>query len=161
MRAPQPLSNAHVITDFQSTRPSLNEWLTTRAMANEAQGASRSFVICEGDGNKVIGYYCLTQGAIGHDIVSAKFKRNMPNPLPVTVLGRLAVDHRHAGKGLGMALLKDAVLRSRLAALQAASRGLFVQALDEEAVGFYIKFGFSRSPSQPLYLMLSLLEQDI
>jgi GNAT superfamily N-acetyltransferase len=156
MRAPEPLNRAHIVSGFNSTRSSLNAWLIDRAISNEEQGASRSFVICEGDTQKVIGYYCLAQGAIGHDDVSAKFKRNMPNPLPVTVLGRLAVDQNHAGKGLGVALLKDAVLRSRLAAMQAASRGIFVQALDEEAAAFYLKFGFTRSPSQPLYLMLSL-----
>lgn len=157
MRAPEPLNKAHILSEFNCTRASLNAWLVDRAMANEAQGASRTFVICEGESAMVIGYYCLTQGAIGHDAVSAKFKRNMPNPLPVTVLGRLAIDKNHAGKGLGMALLKDAVLRSRLAALHAASRGIFVQALDDEAAAFYLKFGFTRSPSQPLHLMLSLL----
>ncbi len=156
MRAPEPLSKAHILHGINSSRTSLNAWLIDRALANEAQGASRSFVICEGDTQKVIGYYCLAQGAIGHDAVSAKFKKNMPNPLPVTVLGRLAIDQNHAGKGLGMALLKDAVLRARLASIQAASRGIFVQALDEEAAGFYLKFGFIRSPSEPLYLMLSL-----
>jgi predicted N-acetyltransferase YhbS len=156
MRAPEPLTKAHILHGFNSTRTSLNAWLIDRALANEEQGASRTFVICAGGTQKVIGYYCLTQGAIGHDAVSAKFKRNMPNPLPVTVLGRLAVDQAWAGKGLGAALLKDAVLRSRLAAVQAASRGIFVQALDEEAATFYLKFGFTRSPSEPLYLMLSL-----
>jgi GNAT superfamily N-acetyltransferase len=156
MRAPEPLSKAHILQDFNSSRASLNAWLIDRALANEEQGASRTFVICEGDTQKVIGYYCLAQGAIGHDAVSAKFKKNMPNPLPVTVLGRLAIDQSFAGKGLGMALLRDAVLRSRLASKQAASRGIFVQALDEKAAGFYLKFGFTRSPTQPLYLMLSL-----
>lgn len=156
MRAPEPLSKVHILQGFNCTRASLNAWLINRAMANEEQGASRTFVICEGDTQKVIGYYCLAQGAIGHDAVSAKFKKNMPNPLPVTVLGRLAIDQNYAGKGLGIALLKDAVLRSRLAAAHAASRGIFVQALDEEAAGFYLKFGFTRSLTQPLYLMLSL-----
>jgi predicted N-acetyltransferase YhbS len=156
MRAPEPLNKLHILVGFSSSRTSLNSWLVDRAIANEEQGASRTFVICEGDSQKVIGYYCLTQGAIGHDAVSAKFKRNMPNPLPVTVLGRLAVDQHHAGQGLGLALLKDAVLRARLAAVQAASRGIFVQALDEQAASFYLKFGFTRSPSEPLYLMLSL-----
>jgi GNAT superfamily N-acetyltransferase len=156
MRAPEPLSKAHILHGFNSTRASLNVWLVDRALANEEQGASRTFVICKGDSQIVIGYYCLAQGAIGHDAVSAKFKKNMPDPLPVTVLGRLAIDQSFAGKGLGMALLKDAVLRSRLASIQAASRGIFVQALDEEAAGFYLKFGFTRSPTQPLYLMLSL-----
>lgn len=156
MRAPEPLCKAHILHSFNSNRASLNAWLIDRALANEEKGASRTFVICEDDTQKVIGYYCLAQGAIGHDAVSAKFKKNMPNPLPVTVLGRLAIDQNHAGQGLGMALLKDAVLRSRLAATHAASRGIFVQALDEEAAGFYLKFGFTRSPTEPLYLMLSL-----
>ena len=132
MRAPEPLTKTHVLTGFNSARASLNGWLIDRAMSNEEQGA------------------------IGHDAVSAKFKKNMPNPLPVTVLGRLAVDQSHAGRGIGIALLRDAVLRARLASVHAASRGIFVQALDEEAASFYLKFGFSRSPSEPLYLMLAL-----
>jgi GNAT superfamily N-acetyltransferase len=156
MRAPEPLTKAHILTGFNSARASLNAWLIDRAMSNEERGASRTFVICEGNTQVVVGYYCLAQGAIGHDAVSAKFKKNMPNPLPVTVLGRLAVDQSYAGKGLGMALLKDAVLRARLASVHAASRGVFVQALDEEAAAFYLKFGFTRSPSEPLYLMLPL-----
>ncbi len=156
MRAPEPLTKTHVLTGFNSARASLNGWLIDRAMSNEEQGASRTFVICEGNTQNVIGYYCLAQGAIGHDAVSAKFKKNMPNPLPVTVLGRLAVDQSHAGRGIGIALLRDAVLRARLASVHAASRGIFVQALDEEAASFYLKFGFSRSPSEPLYLMLAL-----
>lgn len=154
MRAPEPLTKAHVLTGFNSARVSLNAWLIDRAMGNEEQGASRTFVICEENTQNVISYYCLAQGAIGHDAVSAKSKKNMPNPLPVTVLGRLAVVQSHAGKGLGVALLKDAVLRARLASIQVASRGIFVQALDEEAASFYFKFGFTRSPSEPLYLML-------
>lgn len=156
MRPPEPLNRLHDIKDFNSSRDSLNNWLKQRAVANEEQGASRTFVICDGDSKRVIGYYCLAQGAVGHDVVSAKFKKNMPNPIPVTVLGRLAVDQAWARKGLGMALLKDAVLRSRQAATMIGSRGMFVQALDEEAATFYLKFGFTSSPTQPLYLMLSL-----
>jgi GNAT superfamily N-acetyltransferase len=156
MSAPEPLNASHILEEFKSTRLSLNSWLNERAMLNEREGASRTFVICDGAGTKVIGYYCLAQGAIGHDVVSAKFKRNMPNPIPVTVLGRLAVDARFSGRGLGSALLKDAVLRCRAAAKIAGARGIFVQALDEEAAEFYVKFGFVRSPVNGLWLVMGL-----
>jgi GNAT superfamily N-acetyltransferase len=157
MRAPEPLEASHVLEGFNSGSLSLNRWLKERAMFNEREGASRTFVICDGDTQDVIGYYCLAQGAIGHDAVSAKFKRNMPNPIPVTVLGRLAVDSRFAGQGLGSALLKDAVLRCKAAGKIAGARGIFVQALDEDAAGFYVKFGFARSPVNGLWLMMGLV----
>lgn len=156
MRGPEPLSDSHQLAQFNCTRPSLNSWLIERALANEHNGASRCFVVCQGEGKRVIGYYCLAQGAIGHDEVSSKLRKNMPNPLPVTILGRLAIDQEFAGQGLGRALLKDAILRAKAAAQIAASRGVLVQALDEEAANFYLKFGFLRSPTKPMYLMLSL-----
>jgi GNAT superfamily N-acetyltransferase len=157
MRAPEPLEASHVLEGFNSASLSLNRWLKERAMFNEREGASRTFVICERESNHVMGYYCLAQGAIGHDVVSAKFKRNMPNPIPMTVLGRLAVDVRFTGRGFGQALLKDAVLRCRAAGKIAGARGIFVQALDEEAAGFYVKFGFVRSPVNGLWLVMGLV----
>lgn len=81
----------------------------------------------------------------------------MPDPIPVTLLGRLAVDQRSAGKGLGSALLQDAFLRARKASEIVASRGLMVHALDEEAKSFYVKFGFLTSPTMPMLLIKSFM----
>jgi ribosomal protein S18 acetylase RimI-like enzyme len=158
MRSPQPLSDEHDLSRFNCSRASLNTWLQERAIENQRNGASRSFVICENDTPRVIGYYCLAQGALGHDSVSSKFRKNMPDPMPVTVLGRLAVDQSFAGLGLGSALLRDAVERAQYAARIVAARGLIVHALDEEAAAFYGKFGFTRSAKLPLLMMLSLVQ---
>lgn len=155
MRAPEPLSVVHALDSFESTRPQLDAWLKTRALANETFGASRTYVLCKSDSSVVVGFYCLSQGAIGHSQVSSKFRRNMPDPIPVTLLGRLAVGKTWTGKGLGGAMLQDAVLRSRQVATIVASRGMLVHALDEEAAGFYQKFGFTRSAALPLMLVLS------
>jgi GNAT superfamily N-acetyltransferase len=156
MKAPEPISPAHIVREFKCSHDSLNVWLHERALKNELIGASRTFVICLPETKRVIGYYCLSQGAIGHELLSAKDKRNMPDPLPATILGRLAIDKDWAGKGLGTVLLQDAIRRSKQASLQAASKGVFVQALDENAANFYVKFGFKILPTDPLYLILSL-----
>jgi GNAT superfamily N-acetyltransferase len=154
MRAPEPISGSHGIADFASTNEGLNAWLKERALLNEQRGASRTFVICESQ--KVIGYYCLSQGAVAHQDVSAKLRRNMPDPIPVTLLGRLAVDRRWSGQGLGRGLLQDAVLRCQQASRIVASAGILVHAFDEPAAHFYLKYGFARSPKSPLHLMMSL-----
>ncbi len=154
MKPPEPLALHHGLDSFESARPVLNIWLKTRARINETYGASRTFVVCAEKGHDVIGYYCLSQGAIGHEQVSSKFRRNMPDPIPVTLLGRLAVDQRFAGKGLGAALLKDAVLRAKHAATIVASRGMIVHALDDEAATFYARYGFVGAPKMPLLMVL-------
>jgi GNAT superfamily N-acetyltransferase len=154
MKPPEPLAAHHGLDNFECTRPVLNTWLKTRARINETYGASRTFVICEEANTEVIGYYCLSQGAIGHNQVSSKFRRNMPDPIPVTLLGRLAVDQRFSGKGFGAAFLQDAVLRARHAATIVASRGMIVHALDDDAALFYGRYGFVGAPKVPLLMVL-------
>jgi predicted N-acetyltransferase YhbS len=154
MRAPEPISGSHDAASFASTSESLNSWLRERALLNEQRGASRTFVIC--DEQKVVGYYYLSQGAVAHQDVSAKSRRNMPDPIPITLLGRLAVDRKWSGQGLGGELLHDAVIRCRQASQLVASAAILVHAVDESAAKFYLKHGFARSPKSPLYLMMSL-----
>ena len=110
MDAPVPLTDTHRLDSFHCTESNLEIWLKQRALKNQLDGASRTFVVCEGEA--VVGYYCLSAGSVSRNDVPGGIRRNMPEPIPVVVLGRLAVDSRWMGKGLGRGMLKDAVLRT-------------------------------------------------
>jgi GNAT superfamily N-acetyltransferase len=153
--APQPLSSTHVCAEFDCGEPVLNDWLKQRALVNQASGARRTFVVADA-GQRVLGYYALAAGAVAQREASGGIRRNMPDPIPVMVLGRLAVDRRAQGQQLGGALLKDAVLRCLRVAQDAGVRALLVHALNEEARAFYVHYGFAASPANPMTLMLRL-----
>ena len=154
LSAPQPLSDRHQLADFESGEPSLDDWLKRRAARNQANGSSRTYVVCEGDA--VIGYYCLAAGAIGHAEAPPSLKRNRPDPVPVLVLGRLAIHKEHHQKGIGTALLNDAIRRAMQAADIAGITALLVQAISEQARRFYLSRGFVESPIKPMTLCLIL-----
>jgi len=151
---PSPISADHVLDGFECGEPSLDEWLKKRALKNHASGASRCFVICHGA--DVVGYYSLSAGAIRHESVTKALRRNMPAPLPVLVLGRLAIDLRHQNQGLGSALLRDAMIRAVKVSGDAGIFALMVHALSEQARRFYLSRGFVESPFQPMMLMMTL-----
>lgn len=154
LSAPTLLTDAHDLELFQSGTDSLDQWLRRRARANQVSGASRTYVVAlEG---RVVGYYCLSSGGLDLADAPGSIRRNMPDPIPVAVLGRLAVDQRWQGKGLGAALLQDAALRAAQAAAILGIRGLLVHAISEEAKGFYEHYGFAASPNNPMTLVLSL-----
>lgn len=153
---PEKLTAEHDLSTFHSGEAILDEWLRRRALHNEANGASRTYVVCSR--KKVVGYYTLATGAITHAQVAGKVKRNMPDPIPVMVLGRLAVDHNFHQRGLGTALLRDAVLRTILAADIAGIRAILVHALSETAKRFYERYGFVSSPVDPLTVMITVAE---
>lgn len=155
MLAPQPLTQVHDCSDFNCGVPVLNDWLKRRAFANQETGASRTFVVV-GDHNRVLGYYALAVGAVAHAAVTGAVRRNMPDPIPVMVLCRLAVDLSCQGEKLGTAMLKDAVLRTIAVSENAGVRALLVHALNESARQFYLQHGFSASPINPQTLMLRL-----
>lgn len=154
LSAPGPLADHHLLSDFSSGVASLDDWLRRRARVNQMSGASRSFVICEG--SRVIGYYALASGAVRSSEATGRFRRNMPDPIPVAILGRLAVDHRYQGLGLGRALVRDASLRVLQAAEIMGIRGILVHALSQDIRSFYLALGFESSPIEPLVLMTSL-----
>jgi GNAT superfamily N-acetyltransferase len=153
--APEPLTASHCLDEFQCGEPSLDEWLVRRALANQASGASRTFVVAD-EGARVRGYYALAVGAVAHALATSTVRRNMPDPVPVMVLGRLAVDRGAQGHKLGAALLQDAVKRAVAVSSNAGVRALLVHALDERAKQFYEHYGFQPSPTHPLTLMLRL-----
>ena len=153
--APVPLTAEHDASQLVCQHESLNVWLRKRALANAASGASRTYVVCA-PGHQVIGYYALSAGSITAASVSGRLRRNMPDPLPVIVLGRLAVHDDWSRRGIGSGLLKDAVLRAMQASALVGVRALLCHAIDEAAAVFYIKHGFASSPVDPLVLLLGL-----
>jgi GNAT superfamily N-acetyltransferase len=155
LSAPAPLAAAHLLDAFECGEPSLDEWLKRRALANQASGASRTFVVADATG-KVMGYYVLAAGGMSHDLATSGVRRNMPDPVPVLVLGRLAVDRSAQGMRLGAALLQDAVKRAAAVAENAGVRALLVHALHDRAKSFYEGYGFQPSPAHPMTLMLRL-----
>lgn len=152
---PRPLAEAHQLAEFECGEPSLDEWLKRRALANHLAGGSRTFVVTDPVG-RVFGYYALAAGAISHRDATSSIRRNMPDPIPVMVLARLAVDHRAQGIKLGAAMLQDAVIRTVAISQNAGVRALLVHALHDRAKLFYEHYGFRASPLHPLMLMLRL-----
>lgn len=155
LRAPEPLAASHRLDDFACGESSLDEWLKRRALANQMSGASRTFVVADQD-NSVRGYYAMAAGAVAHHMATGSVRRNMPDPVPVMVLARLAVDQRSQGLHLGASLLQDAVNRAVAVSRNADVRALLVHALHEPAKQFYEHYGFQVSPAHPLTLMLRL-----
>lgn len=152
---PEPLNATHHLDGFACGVPILDDWLKRRALANQASGASRTFVVAD-QNERVVGYYALVAGAVSHQAATGSVRRNMPDPIPVLVLGRLAVDQRAQGARLGAALLQDAVKRVAAVAENVGVRALLVHALHERARGFYLHYGFQTSPLHPMTLMLRL-----
>jgi predicted N-acetyltransferase YhbS len=155
LHAPQPLTADHQLNTFNCGETSLDEWLKRRALLNQANRASRNFVAVD-ENHTVMGYYALAAGAVHHQHATRSIRQNMPDPLPVMVLARLAVDLRTQGMQLGAGLLRDAVERSLAVAQNAGVRALLVHALHDRAKQFYLYFGFQASPVHPLTLMLRL-----
>ena len=154
--APEPLADHNEFQDFRSGEASLDEWLKRRPHANQVSGASRTYVACEG--SRVVGYYALASGIVTVENAPGRFRRNMPNPIPVAVLARLAVDRDWQGHGIGRALFRDAARRVAHAADAIGIRGIVVHAISEEAKSFYVKLGFDPSPREPMTLMVTLAD---
>lgn len=151
---PEPLSDAHLIAPFRCTEPELERWLQERARKNQIEGASRTFVVTSGQ--RVVGYYCLAAGAVARSAAPGSVRRNMPEPIPVMVLGRLAVDAQWSGRGLGTGLLKDAVQRTLRVAEEVGIRALLAHAMSVDAKAFYLRHGFAESPVDAMTVMLGI-----
>lgn len=155
LSAPQPLAVTHLLDEFECGETVLDEWLKRRAMNNQLSGASRTFVVTDQD-CRVYGYYAMAAGAVSHQLATSAVRRNMPDPVPVMVLARLAVDQRTQGIKLGASLLQDAVKRAVVVSQNAGVRAVLVHALHDNAKGFYEHYGFQASPLHPMTLMLRL-----
>lgn len=152
LTAPAPLSADHDLSAFDCGVAALNDWLKQRAAKNESR-FSRTYVVCEGD--EVVGYYCIAAGAVERAAAPGKVRRNAPNAIPVSIIGRLAVSRSHAGQGLGADLLADALRRIAVASQSIGIGAVLVQAKDEAARLFYLRCAeFEEYPaeSRTLYL---------
>jgi ribosomal protein S18 acetylase RimI-like enzyme len=158
LSAPTPLTATQDFSDFCCGIASLDDWLRRRALANQIRGASRSYVVLTGQ-QKVVGYYCLASGALALNNAPSPVRRNMPDPIPMVILGRLAVDRNWQGRGLGAAMLQDAVLRTMQAAQILGIRGMLVHAISDSAKKFYERYGFVASAVNPNMLILSLKQE--
>ena len=156
LTAPAPLRLDHDLASFDSGVPPLDRWLKERSGHNESEGASRSFVVCEE--LRVVGYYSLAAGSVQAAVATGRVRRNMPDPVPVLLLGRLAIDRGWQGRGLGADLLRDAVLRAVAVSETIGVRALLVHAISAEAKVFYERRGFRASAIEPMTLMISLAE---
>lgn len=134
--APVPLTAEHDLSGFDCGEPALNDWLRHRALKNESR-FSRTYVACEG--NRVVAYFCISAGAVERAAAPGKVRRNAPDTIPVSVIGRLAVSLDHAGKGLGADLLSDALRRIAVASQSIGIGAVLVHAKDEAAKRFYIR----------------------
>jgi GNAT superfamily N-acetyltransferase len=158
LRAPVPLAEQHRLASFDCGHPPLNDWLRRRALPNQQSGATRAFVASEGESGTVVAYYALASGAVAITEATGRLRRNMPDPIPVVLLARLAVDRRHQRQGVARALLRDAGLRVLHAADSIGIRGLLTHALDDAARAFYLRLGFDASPLAPMTLMITLAD---
>ena len=157
--APEPLGPHHDVSQFSSAVPPLDTWLQGKARLNEAKGGARTYVPCNGD--RVAGFYSLAASSVEKRRLSSRVGRNMPEPIPVILLGQLAVDTAYQDRRLGSDLLIDAVRRARSAAEVIGARAIVVQAIDEPARSFYGRFGFRPfSGREPLMLILRISELD-
>jgi GNAT superfamily N-acetyltransferase len=154
LSAPGPIGPGHDLEHFDCGVAALDDWLKRRARRNEIEGASRTFVTCLG--RRVLGYYSLAAGSVLRDLATGKVRRNMPDPVPVLLIGRLAVDKTAQGHHVGTDLLRDAVLRIVGAAETVGARAILVHALSERAKSFYERHGFDASLVEPMTLMVTI-----
>ncbi|MGC9195867.1 MAG: GNAT family N-acetyltransferase [Syntrophobacteraceae bacterium] len=151
---PEPLADMHEPAQFSSGVPSLDDWLKRGARGNQASGATRTFVVAED--RRVIAYYAVASGAISLGGALGRFRRNMPDPIPVALLARLAIDSAWQRRGLGRSLFRDCAERITNAADSIGIRGIVAHALSEQAKAFYLALGLEPSPLDPMMLMVTL-----
>lgn len=151
-RGPLPLEPHHDLVPFDSGDPSLDDWLLRRSRANHASGAGRVWVVTTDD--RVVAYYASSTAVVARAAASGRARRNQPDPLPAMLLGRLAVDRAHQGRGLGSALLKHFLAKAIDVADLTGLRLVLVHASNDTVADFCAHFGFEPSPIDDLTLML-------
>lgn len=161
---PRALHAGDHVAEFDCGETPLNIWLSGRAIKNESTGASRTFVSIDRDTGSMAGFYSVSTSSLSLDLAPGKLRRNMPSPIPVVLIGRLAVDERFKGCGLGASLLQDALLKCTEASRALGIRAIVVDALNESAADFYRKFGFEPMPlanSGAMFLLIKDAEATI
>ena len=156
--APVPLTAEHRIDGFDCGKDKLTEWLKAHALDNEGR-SSRTYVVVANTGSQageVVGYYTLATGGVSRSEMPRKIRHDRPNPVPVMMLGRLAVDERHPKKGIGPAMLKEAMQRTLEISQSAGVRALMVHAIDDDAMTFYLQYGFVVFPAESLTMFVPI-----
>jgi GNAT superfamily N-acetyltransferase len=149
----EKLRREHLLDIFDCGKENLNRFLKRQAWNNQQANSAQTYVLVKD--LRVFGYYSLVAGSISHDEATERIKKGMArHPIPVILLARLAADISVHGKGVGSALLKDALLRAAHAADTIGARALLVHAKDDSARAFYEHFNFEASPSDPYHLLL-------
>lgn len=157
LSAPELLNATHDVAAFSCGKPALDDWLKKRALANQQRGYT--VVVVVHDAGRVIGYYGLAPTAVMPDHVPRSVRGGQPpNPVPCILLGQLATDLAWAGKGVGTALLRDALIRCVVGARLVGGRALIVNALDTAAAEFWKRRGFVPSKDDPLTLFRSIAD---
>ena len=147
------------IDDFDCGQAALNQFLQRYALVNQKAGGAQTYVCCQGD--VVVGFYSLAVSSADPHAAPARVTKGLArHPVPVMILARLAVDRAHQRKGLGRALLKDALLRTAQAADIAGIRCLLVHAKDDAACQWYRDWEFEPSPTDPYHLFLMLKDLE-
>jgi ribosomal protein S18 acetylase RimI-like enzyme len=148
-----PLAGSHDRQGFDCGCPELNGWLRQVARQHQEKGLSRTFVATlEEEPERICGYYALTLAELENRHLPEVWRKKLPRRIPGVRLGRLAVDRCYQGRKLGELLLVDALVRAQRIYTEAGGIGLFVDAIDEQAAGFYLRFGFRAAPDNPLLL---------
>lgn len=154
LSAPVPITAEHDLSAFDCGEPALNDWLRDRALKNESR-FSRTYVVCAD--KRVIAYFCISAGAVERAAAPGRIRRNAPDTIPVSVIGRLAVSRDHAGRGLGTDILSDALRRIAIASQSIGIGAVLVQAKDDAAKRFYMKCAeFIEYPADSRILFLPI-----
>ena len=152
LRPPEAITRAHDVSAFSSSSDELNYWLKRHALRNERK-TSRTYVVTHGQ-SRVVGYHCLAAGGVSREALPHSKQRNTPEEIPVVVIGRLATDQSYEGRGIGSSMLADGITRALNSAAEIGVRALVVHALNENAIKFYLKYGFVVSPLSERTLIL-------
>ena len=154
--APDMLNDEHILSTFSCSNQALDDWLLKQAIKSQKKNNAKVYVVTDSETAQVVGYYAIAMGSVQRENATAPLRRNSPNPIPMVVLARLAVDKKYHGKGIGAGLLKDCVRRSVHAMNVVGGAGILVHAIDASAKTFYTKFGFSESNFDQMTLMASI-----
>lgn len=153
---PSLLTSEHRLDHFDCGEPALDDWLGRRALGNQATGSSRTWVVTEESTGRVVAYYASATASVMRAATPKQIARDQPTDLPAILLGRMAVDRLHQGKGLGKAMLKHFMTKAIEVSEKVGVRLVLVHAKDEHAKVFYLRHGFIESPIDPLTLMMPL-----
>jgi GNAT superfamily N-acetyltransferase len=154
-----PLNERHRTSKFDCGVRQLNEWLDRSARVAAAAGTAATYVLCRG--NLVIGYYALAMGSVAHQHAPSRLRRGMPDPVPVVLLARLALDEAEHGTSLGGYLLVDALRRCVRGGREFGARAVVLDAISDDAIGFYRHFGFHELESRRLWRRLTDIDRAV